>query len=183
MVDVVIKLRNRALTPELARWAAAQWTFSESEMKWLIGQSFRSATQGTIFASRQIAELGASRSRATPGRRTSINEARRFSFGDYLAELVFPAMRRSGGIALSHDQMLAETSLAALAPELRGNARLYVMQNADDFLARPEDIGTLRAWLGDRLYLCPLGGHLGNLWFGKNKEDLRAIMAPVVRTR
>ena len=53
MVDVVIKLRNRALTPELASWAAGQWTFGQTEMKWMIGQSFRSAALGTIFASRQ----------------------------------------------------------------------------------------------------------------------------------
>lgn len=57
------------------------------------------------------------------------------------------------------------------------------MQNLDDFLARPEDIDALRSWLGDRLYLYPLGGHLGNLWFEKNKDDLRGIMATVARGR
>ena len=183
MVDVVIKLRNRALTPELVSWAAAQWTFTQTEMRWMIGQSFRGATLGTILASRQIAELRAGGPRASAGRHTRINEARRFSFGDYLSELVFPSVRRSGGVALSDDQMLAQTSLGSLAPELRGNPRLFVMQNVDDFLARPEDIDALRSWLGDRLYLYPLGGHLGNLWFGKNKDDLRSIMAPVTRAR
>jgi hypothetical protein len=57
------------------------------------------------------------------------------------------------------------------------------MENQDDFLARPEDIEALRSWLGARLYLYPRGGHLGNLWFGRNAEDLRAIMAPVAPAR
>jgi pimeloyl-ACP methyl ester carboxylesterase len=183
MVDVVIKLRNRSLNPELARWAASQLTFSDAEMKWLIGQSFRSATQGTIFANRQVAAQRTGGGRPAAGRQARINAARRFSFGDYLAELVFPAIRRSTDGHLSNDEMLAQTSLGALASELRGNPRLYVMQNADDFLARPEDIDALRGWLGDRLYLYPHGGHLGNLWFGKNKEDLRALMGPGARSR
>jgi pimeloyl-ACP methyl ester carboxylesterase len=183
MVDVVIKLKNRALTPELATWATSQWTFSENEMKWIIGQAFRGATLGTIFASRQVAEHRASNPRTSPGRRSRVNDAKRFSFGDYLSQLVFPAIRQSAGVALSDDQMLAQASLGSVAPELRENPRLFVMQNLDDFLARPEDIDALRSWLGDRLYLYPLGGHLGNLWFQKNKEDLRSIMSSVVRAR
>ena len=79
--------------------------------------------------------------------------------------------------------MLAQTSLEALSPVLRDSPRIFVMQNRDDFLARPEDIDALRSWLGDRLYLYPLGGHLGNLWFEKNREDLRRIMTPVARAR
>jgi pimeloyl-ACP methyl ester carboxylesterase len=183
MVDVVIKLKNRALTPELVTWAVAQWRFGPHEMQWLIGQSFRGATQGTILASQQIAELRAPDPRAAPGRRSRVNEARRFSFGDYLSQFVFPAIRRSAGGGLTDDQLLAQTSLAALAPELRDNPRLFVMQNVDDFLARAEDIDALRAWLGDRLYLYPVGGHLGNLWFEKNRVDLRGIMAPVAGAR
>ena len=179
MVDVVIKLRNRPLTTELVRWAVAQWHFRPSEMQWLIGQSYRGATLGTIHASRQIAGPRAASPRAASGKRAVINEASRFSFGDYLSQLVFPSVRRSDGSSLSDDQLLALASLGALAPELRDNPRLFVMQNQDDFLARPEDIDALRASLGDRLYLYPLGGHLGNLWFDRNKSDLRRIMAPV----
>jgi pimeloyl-ACP methyl ester carboxylesterase len=184
MVDVVIKLRNRPLTRELVSWAAEQWTFAEDELKWMIGRSFRDATLGTIFASRQIGELSLVNPRAALTiRNARINEAKRFSFGDYLSQFVFPSIRRSGGAHLSDAELLEQGSLGALATELRGNTRLFVMQNRDDFLARPEDIDALRAWLGDRLYVYPQGGHLGNLWFGRNKEDLRAIMSPVTRPR
>jgi hypothetical protein len=70
-----------------------------------------------------------------------------------------------------------------LGPELGASPRVYVLENVDDFLARPQDIEALRAWLGDRLYLYPRGGHIGNLWLDRNKEDLRRIMAPVARAR
>ena len=58
MVDSVIRLRNRPLTDDLVRWAADQWAFSDDEMKWIIARSFRGATTGTIFASRQIRAHG-----------------------------------------------------------------------------------------------------------------------------
>jgi hypothetical protein len=180
MVDGVIKLRNRALTDELVRHTAEQWNFSDDEMKWMIGQSFRSATVNTIFASRQI---GAMRAPGPPGSagRAPVDPAGLFSFRHYLSELVFPALRRSGHVHLSDEQLFERGSLSTLAPELRANSRLYVMDNSDDFLARPEDLEALRSWLGDRLYLYPRGGHLGNLWFGKNREDLRHIMAPAAK--
>jgi pimeloyl-ACP methyl ester carboxylesterase len=184
MVDVVIRLRNRPLTRELVSWAADQWTFSEPELKWMIGRSFRSATLGTIFASRQIGERHPHASPTSPsGRHTRMSEAQRFSFGDYLFQFVFPSIRRSEAGHLSEEQLLGQASLASLAVELRANPRLFVMQNRDDFLARPDDVDSLRGWLGNRLYLYPHGGHLGNLWFEKNQQDLRAIMSPVAPAR
>jgi hypothetical protein len=99
----------------------------------------------------------------------------------YLSELVFPALRRSGHVHLPDEQLFERGSLSTLAPELRANSRLYVMHSSDAFLARPEDLEALRSWLGDRLYLYPRGGHLGNLWFGKNREDLRHIMAAAAK--
>ena len=183
MVDGVIRLRNRPLTADLVRWAADQWAFSDDEMKWMIGRSFRGATMGTIFASRQIRALRILAPPESPGRASSVDPASRFSFGDYLSQFVFPSLRPSGGTHLSDEQLLERASLGALAPELSANPRVFVVENMDDFLARPEDIDALRSWLGDRLYLYPQGGHLGNLWFGKNQEDLRRIMSPIMRAR
>jgi pimeloyl-ACP methyl ester carboxylesterase len=177
MVDTVIKLANRPLTSELVAWAETQWAFTEREMKWVIGRSFRGAATGTIFASLQARELHLLTPQASPWRKPSrINEARRYSFGDYLSQLVLPHLRSSGGFHMSDEQLLGETSLGALAGDLRANSRVYVVENADDFLARPQDVEALRAWLGDRLYLYPRGGHMGNLWFERNKTDLRRIM-------
>jgi pimeloyl-ACP methyl ester carboxylesterase len=184
MVDVVIRLRNRPFTYELAGWARDQWTFGDDEMRWLIGSSFRNATQGTIFAGRQI-----ERARARPPvsglepKHVLVSEAKRYSFRDYLSQFVFPSLRRSAAVTSPDDQLLEQASLGALGPELGASPSVYVLENVDDFLARPQDIDSLRAWLGDRLYLYPRGGHVGNLWLDRNKDDLRRIMAPAAQGR
>jgi len=183
MVGTVITLRNRRLTHALASWAAEQWVFSDRELRWLIGHSFRSAAQGTIFASRQVHDAQTPVAATAARRQRLLGEAGRFSFRDYLSQLVFPALRRAGRMALPYDEMLAQTSLGALGPELGRNPRVFVVENADDFLARPEDLEALRQWLGDRLYLYPRGGHLGSLWVDRNQEDLRRIMAPAASGR
>ena len=184
MVDGVIRLRNRPLTADLVRWATEQWAFSDDEMKWMIGRSFRGATTGTIFASRQIRAHGLLAPPESPERHPRrVDQASRFSFGDYLSQFVFPSLRHPGSIHQLDEHLLERASLGALAPELSANPRVFVVENADDFLARPEDIEALKSWLGPRLYLYPQGGHMGNLWFGKNQEDLRRIMAPIVEPR
>jgi pimeloyl-ACP methyl ester carboxylesterase len=177
MVDTVIKLANRPLTGALVTWAESQWAFTERETKWVIGQSFRGSATGTIFASLQARELHLLAPQASPWRQHfRVNEARRYSFGDYLSQLVLPHLRSARGFQLSDEQLLAETSLGALAADLQAHPRVYVVENADDFLARPQDLEAMRAWLGDRLFLYPRGGHMGNLWFERNKADLRLIM-------
>jgi hypothetical protein len=112
-----------------------------------------------------------------------VHEAKRYSFRDYLSQFVFPSLRRSGAVTLPDDQLLEQASLGTLGPELGANPSVSVLENVDDFLARPKDIDALRAWLGDRLYLYPRGGHVGNLWLDRNKDDLRRIMAPAAQAR
>ena len=184
MVDSVIRLRNRPLTDDLVRWAADQWAFSDDEMKWIIGRSFRGATTGTIFASRQIRAHGLLAPPESPERHPrEVQQASQFSFGDYLAQFVFPSLRHPGSVHQLDEHLLERASLGALAPELSANPRVFVVENVDDFLARPEDIEALKSWLGPRLYLYPQGGHMGNLWYGKNQEDLRRIMSPIAEPR
>jgi hypothetical protein len=46
------------------------------------------------------------------------------------------------------------------------------MHNADDVLAERRAIEELKETLGDQMTLYPYGGHLGNLWFRTNREDM-----------
>src|SRR5260370_34957864 len=65
---------------------------------------------------------------------------------------------------------LTAGSLAAILDRLRGNSRVHVMHNADDFLADRRSIDELKEALGDHMTLYPYGGHLGNAWYPKNRE-------------
>ena len=61
-------------------------------------------------------------------------------------------------------------SLAPILDQLRGNAKVQIMHNADDVIADRKSIQELKETLGDQMTLYPYGGHLGNLWYSENKE-------------
>ena len=61
-------------------------------------------------------------------------------------------------------------SLAPILDRLRGNSKVHIMHNADDFLAGKKSIEELKEALGDQVTIYPYGGHLGNIWFQENKE-------------
>ena len=71
-------------------------------------------------------------------------------------------------------------SLRAIVDRLRGNPRVHIMHNADDILAERTAIEELKALMGDQMTVYPYGGHLGNLWYADNQEDiLRFFRTPV----
>ncbi|HWN92432.1 MAG TPA: hypothetical protein VNQ15_13510, partial [Verrucomicrobiae bacterium] len=61
-------------------------------------------------------------------------------------------------------------SLAPILDRIRGNARVHIMHNADDFMADRKSIEELKETLGDQVKLYPYGGHLGNLWYPETRE-------------
>jgi len=61
--------------------------------------------------------------------------------------------------------------LAPILDRLRGNAKVHIMHNPDDFLPDKKSIEELKEALGDQVTLYPHGGHLGNLCFPENKEE------------
>jgi hypothetical protein len=73
-------------------------------------------------------------------------------------------------------------SLAPILQQLRANSRVYIMHNADDVLAERSAIEALNAIealkesMGDHMTLYPYGGHLGNLWYHTNREDMLNVL-------
>ena len=47
---------------------------------------------------------------------------------------------------------------------------MFIVHNADDFLAEPKSIEELKEVMGARMVLYPSGGHLGNLWYRETKN-------------
>jgi hypothetical protein len=73
-------------------------------------------------------------------------------------------------------------SLTPILDQLRGNAKVHIVHNADDVLVEGASIEALKAALGDQVTVFPYGGHLGNLWYSENKEFiLRLLKAPQPR--
>ena len=69
--------------------------------------------------------------------------------------------------------------MARILDRLRGNSKVHIMHNADDFLAERKSIEELKEALGDQMTLYPYGGHLGNLWFPENKEYVLRLFRTV----
>ena len=73
--------------------------------------------------------------------------------------------------------MIERNDLHAIADGLRGNAKLRVFANHNDFLTSDDDLSWLSATVGsERVRVFPRGGHLGNLHdAGVQADVLRAL--------
>lgn len=70
----------------------------------------------------------------------------------------------------------SDNSLYALEDFLKNKTNLYIMHNEDDFLLKKEHFTYLIELFQDRLILYPRGGHMGNIWWHQNIEDMKNIM-------
>jgi pimeloyl-ACP methyl ester carboxylesterase len=143
--------------------------FTNLESRFLIGLAFRLDLQFLILQSQDLHDSGVlltrrSRLHMAP----AFREVSRYSYMEYFYAFVLPhyAEREAGvGLDDAGARLLFERSdLRRREDELRGDARVRVFTNANDFLLRPADADWLRATLGERLTLFPDGGHLGNLY-------------------
>lgn len=177
LIDALLVALNYPVTLDRIKWVSGQWNYTDTEMDWLIGRSFRIATTGAIFAGQQVRDLGILKTASSPSRKYArADEAKKFSFRDYMTRFVLPVLQRGPFAAWSVGELLDGASLFALEDMLRSDARAWVILNRDDMLTRERDIEILHRWMGQRLYVYPWGGHVGNLWFEKNRADLRRIM-------
>jgi hypothetical protein len=88
----------------------------------------------------------------------------RYSYSEYLYGFVLPYYRDRLKRLASAEELVAQNDLHAIAAPLRGNPRLRVFANRNDFLTSGEDIDWLTELVGrERVAFFPSGGHLGNL--------------------
>lgn len=131
---------------------------SVQDQKFAVGYSFYLSLQEVVSAERQLRQDSAGENIT--------------SFRDYLEKDVYPSLKTS----MTLDQFSQSGSLAAVEDVLREDPRVFVMDNEDDFLLRPEDIRYLKSVLGERLALFDYGGHVGNLSTRKHQDILKAIL-------
>ncbi len=165
LVDSPLSVQSLSrVMPQISR-------LDNSDYKWLIGKSFRDSVRDIIFASQQVKDVGVLKVRATPGRQSArLFEAEQFSFQRYITEVLQPTVP-NGTI----EEVLKNSSLHSLRSYLRRNPNIFVFENADDMIINQNDIEFLKNSFGRRLNLYPRGGHMGNLWWERNKADLAAV--------
>ena len=101
-----------------------------------------------------------------PEARKRIQDAKSFTFTEYSEKIGVPVWRvQTGDSQADLDAFTKQGSLAPILDELRGNPRVYIIHNADDFLAESKSLDELKEAMGSRMVVYPYGGHLGNLWY------------------
>ena len=149
--------------------------FTNLEAEYLIGLAFRRTLQSVLWVSQTREDLGVLRTpRGELRRWAAYEEIADYSYSEYLFGFVLPYHRDRLGLVASAEDLARENDLHAIEAPLRGNPKLRVFANRNDFLTSREDIDWLTELVGsERVAFFPTGGHLGNL---HQPEVQRAIM-------
>jgi len=140
--------------------------FTNDEAKYLIGLAFRRALQALMWTSQEREDQGVLLTERRPLQRLpAYEEIGDYSFTMYMYAFVLPYYRDRVGTVSSAEDLLAKNDLRAVADGLRGNPKLRVFANRNDFLTSDEDVEWLIAQVGpERARVFPTGGHVGNLY-------------------
>ena len=149
-----------------------------SLLKKIIGGQFHKSLASVIYASFIVNNLEGPHPAATQSLSKSLwSWALGFNFVKFISELMLPSVRGDLRINKTVADIFGDASMYSLVPTLQLDSRVFIMHNADDFLLKPGDTDWLFLMARERLFLYPYGGHLGNLWYSKNRNDLKKIMA------
>jgi hypothetical protein len=144
--------------------------FTTEELQFLIAENLYSQLPELIYVTQVIHDQKILTAPADE-MRTRLDEAKNISFADYNEKIALPGwQKQSGDPQASLQSFIERGSIANIVERLRGNPKVHIMHNADDFLAERKSVEALKEALGGQVTLYPYGGHLGNLWFPGNKE-------------
>jgi hypothetical protein len=157
--------------------------FSKEELQFLVAQSLQSELPELIYATQAIQDqniLSAPKNEM----RKRLEEAKRLTLTDYYEKIGLPRWRQQAAEPQANlESFIERGSLTHILDRLRGNPKVHIMHNADDFLINRKSIEELKETLRDRVILYPYGGHLGNLWYPENKKDALRILKTAPEAR
>ena len=151
---------------------------NKNQIKWVIGAQFRQSLADVIFASQQIHDLGYLKIPATEGRRTMrLKESMRFGYVDYLKNFVAPEILINSPELHDVEGVLYSADLKSLSSFLQTQQNIFLMHNENDFLFNKDrDMQFIEEVFPGRNFLYPVGGHLGNLLFPQNVQDIIKVL-------
>lgn len=148
----------------------------------LVGLAFRLSLANMAFAADLLAETGVI---VAPDVELDISDSlepylvRAFdmSFADYIDRLLLPYHQRQSP-ALTREALVAEADLTRIAGYLRQAEHIGVVSNRREPILDADELAFLRTTFGDRAFIYPRGGHLGNLAQHQTVRDIQGFMAP-----
>ncbi|MBS1969385.1 MAG: hypothetical protein JSU04_03720 [Bdellovibrionales bacterium] len=162
--------------PNLLQQAFGELGFDSKDLAYLIGGSFRDSLRDVIFASQQIHDLKILKMPVTRYHRNArYDEARQFSFKQYMSQFLYPQVKKQKGSGYSIDKMNKESSFYQFGEYVQTHKNLFIVHTADDFILKSGDIDWIRSKFGDRAVIFPFGGHCGAMNFPAFAEYLKSV--------
>jgi ABC-type transporter lipoprotein component MlaA len=155
----VAALSKSTLTPN------ATLPFNAIESRFLVGLTFRLMLRDIIFSSQRRHNQGVLEHRIDKFRRDPVyQEILGYSYQDYFTRFVIPYYQNRGPGSLTAKDLEKAGDLKTYEAGLRGDPRIRVIVNQNDFLLSDEDLAWLEAtFMKEQLTIFQRGGHLGNL--------------------
>ncbi|MCQ2396704.1 MAG: alpha/beta fold hydrolase [Lentisphaeria bacterium] len=97
-------------------------------------------------------------------RNALFDEAFAFSYRDYLEKVIVPWYGEHGLKGKTKRELSDSCRLDSIGNELSSMNNIYVFQNSNDFLIKPDDLKWYRRVFGDRCTIFERGGHLGTMY-------------------
>lgn len=151
----------------------------DSEIQFLIGDSFRRNLRDSIHVVQQIRNTGYFK---TPASKYELNarldEIKTVSFVEFMKHIAYPFWnkRLQRPANWSYEDFQKELNMESLIPELTLDPGVYFISNSNDFITKPAVSYNTAVAFGQNGYLYAYGGHCGNLWFPTNTEDLKNVL-------
>ncbi len=156
---------------------------NDEQIRYLIGWTLRQPVGSSLYVSSLVhPSMGFLQTPVSRGYRSArLEEARAYSLMAYLEKVLVPNLERTRQRTLGFEELVGASSLKSVAPALGGDPTVYLMHNTDDFLVSQEDLTFAERIFGDRAIIYPRGGHLGNLWYTRNRWDILATLNALLR--
>ncbi len=150
--------------------------FTQYDLAFIIGGSFRDSLRDVIYASQQVKDLGILKSPISQFRRNQrIQEAGQFSYESYMRQFVYPQINLQRAIPLTFDELNLIASMYGYKEAIKNDPRLFLIHSSDDFIINQEHLQFLQAAYGERALILPFGGHCGALGFPQLYEAIAKI--------
>ncbi len=159
--------------------------FTNAEAEYLIGLSFRLALQNILWVSQEREDLGVLKTRRNWLHRwAAYQEMYDYGYQEYFYLFVLPFYRDRLKLFRSADEMIAANDLRSIEPALRGQGKVLVFINHNDFLRTGDDEAFLVRTFGrDHVTIFANGGHLGGLHKPEVQEEVMRSIEDLVPGR
>ena len=159
-----------------------RFRLSDEQMQYLIGSALQSPIGDVIYVHELVRPEGVLKTAISYGNRTErFYEAHSYGIRDYVRLFLIPRLEQRRRSQTINGAWKTGLSLRDVESTLVENKNMFVMHNRDDFLVSIEDLDYLEGLLGDRARIYPYGGHMGNIWYWQNRNDIVSIFGSLPR--